>query len=138
MSLFVDTGVFFAAYSKKDVHHSNAVELMEWGMRGKGGTMYTSDYIFDETVTLARVKTHDSEISIKIGQMIKDSPRINLLKIDEDIFNMAWAIFEKYCQKGLSFTDCTSIAIVKSHKIDTIFSFDAHFDGIINKMSKLP
>ena len=138
MSLFVDTGVFFAAYSKNDVHHSDAVELIEWGMRGKGGVIYTSDYIFDETVTLARVKTHNSEVPIKIGQMIKDSPRINLLKVDEDIFNMAWDIFEKYCQKGLSFTDCTSIAIVKSYKIDTIFSFDAHFDGIINKMSKLP
>lgn len=134
----MDTGVFFAAYSKKDVHHSNAVELMEWGMRGKGGTMYTSDYIFDETVTLTRVKTHDSEISIKMGQMIKNSPRINLLKVDEDIFNTAWTIYEKYCKKGLSFTDCTSIAIVKFHKINTIFSFDTHFDGIISKMSKLP
>ena len=137
MSLFVDTGVFFAAYSKNDVHHCDAVELMEWGMHGKGGVIYTSDYIFDETVTLARVKTHNSEVPIQIGRMIKESPRIKLLKVDENVFNMAWDIFKIYCQKGLSFTDCTSIAIIKSHKIDTIFSFDAHFDGIINKMSNL-
>lgn len=133
----MDTGIFFAAFSKNDTHHVEAVGLLECALLGKCGTIYSSDYIFDETVTLARVRTHNYEITSKIGDMIKNSSRIRLLRVDEDIFNKAWDIFGKYHNKELSFTDCTSIALVKTQKIDMIFSFDLHFDGILNRINSI-
>ena len=133
MSIFVDSCVFFAMYSKNDVHHAEAVRLLEFALSGRGGTVYTSDYVFDETVTLARVRTHNAEIPLTIGKAIIESPRVIMLKVDDDVFNQSWDIFSEYCSKGLSFTDCSSIALVKTHGIDTIFSFDSHFDGIINR-----
>ena len=133
MSIFVDSCVFFAVYSKNDVHHAEAVRLLEFALSGRGGTVYTSDYVFDETVTLARVRTHNAEIPLTIGEAIIESNRVIMLKVDDDVFNQSWDTFREYCGKGLSFTDCSSIAIVKMHKIDTIFSFDSHFDGIINR-----
>ncbi|MDF1533551.1 MAG: PIN domain-containing protein [Methanosarcinaceae archaeon] len=133
MSIFVDSCIFFAMYSKNDVHHDEAVRLLEFALSGKGGTIYTSDYVFDETVTLARVRTHNAEIPLMIGKAIIDSPRVIMLKVDDEVFNQSWDIFNEYCSKGLSFTDCSSIAFVKTYEIDTIFSFDSHFDGIINR-----
>ena len=133
MSIFVDSCVFFAMYSKNDAYHAEAVRLLEFALSGRGGTLYTSDYVFDETVTLARVRTHNAEIALTIGKAIIGSNRVLMLKVDDDVFNQSWDIFCEYCNKGLSFTDCSSIALVKTHGIDTIFSFDSHFDGIINR-----
>ena len=39
----------------------------------------------------------------------------------------AWEIFVQYEDKGFSFTDCTSFAIMERLKIDTAFVFDDHF-----------
>jgi predicted nucleic acid-binding protein len=131
LSLFVDTSVFFAAFSKNDALHADAVSLLEWALQGEGGTIYTSDYVFDETVTLVRVRTHNSEMALKIGQMVKDSSRVIMLRVDEDIFEKAWDVFREYCCRGLSFTDCTSVALVREHRIGRVLSFDAHFEGIV-------
>lgn len=130
MSLFLDTSVFFGAFSQNDAQHADAVCLLEWALKGEGGTLYTSDYVFDETVTLARVRTHNSETALKIGQMIKDSSRVIMLRVDEGIFEKAWGIFREYCSSGLSFTDCTTVALVREHGIDRVLGFDAHFEGI--------
>ncbi len=133
MSIFIDSCVFFGVNSKNDAHHAEAVRLLKFALSGRGGTVYTSDYVFDETVTLARVRTKSAEIPLTIGKAIIESPRVILLRVDEEVFNKSWDIFNEYCSRGLSFTDCTSIALVKTYDIDTILSFDSHFDGIINR-----
>jgi len=119
--------------SKNDAHHAEAVRLLQLALSGRVGTVYTSDYVFDETVTLARVRTRDAEIPLTIGKAIIQSSRVILLRVDEGVFNKSRDIFNEFCSRGLSFTDCTSIALVKTYDIDTILSFDSHFDGIINR-----
>ena len=38
-----------------------------------------------------------------------------------------WGIFEQYEDKGFSFTDCTSFALMERLEINTAFVFDDHF-----------
>ena len=111
----MDTGIFFAAFSKNDTHHVEAVGLLECALLGKCGAIYSSDYIFDETVTLTRVRTHNYEITSKIGDMIKNSSRIRLLRVDKDIFNKAWDIFGKLDLAGLGYSgrDITKAMVEK-------------------------
>jgi predicted nucleic acid-binding protein len=85
--------------SKNDAHHAEAVRLLQLALSGRGGTVYTSDYVFDETVTLARVRTWNAEIPLTIGKAIIESPRVLLLRVDEEIFNKSWDIFNEYCSR---------------------------------------
>jgi predicted nucleic acid-binding protein len=55
--------------------------------------------------------------------------------VGSDDFKEAWRLFPQYADRGLSFTDCTSIALLKTRGIESIVSFDADFDGIAPRIS---
>ena len=131
MSVFIDSGIFFGAYSKDDEHHNEAIKLLEQALGGDFGTVFTSDYIFDETVTLVMVKSKDVSVAICIGEAILASDRIKVLPVKSDIFDEAWQIFGQYGDKHFTFTDCTSIALIKKYKIDSVLSLDAEFNGVL-------
>jgi len=134
--IFVDTGIFIAYVNKKDVNHERSVQLLEDVMRGKYGRAYTSDYVFDEAVTFSLMKTKDVRKALNVGRLIlgdKEFPRFTeILFVDMNVFNTAWEIFLKYHK--LSFTDCTSIALMTEYEIKHIASFNSDFDGIVTRV----
>jgi len=138
MSVFVDTGVFVAFHNTRDVNHGRAVEIVREIVEGGLGTAYASDYIFDEAVTVALVRTGRPEIALSVGGMILGeftAPFLVILRVDGEIFDEAWRLFPRHAERGLSFTDCTSIALIKARGIESIVSFDGDFDGIMPRLS---
>jgi len=134
LAVLIDTGIFVAARNKSDINHERAVDLLRRSLKGEYGTMYTSDYIFDEAVTVALVRTRRPEIAIDIGNFIISSRKLRVLYVDRTVFMSAWKIFNEYASRGLSFTDATSIAFMRKYEIDYIMSFDRHFDGIVPRI----
>jgi len=135
MSIFVDTNIFVAARNKRDINHQRAVELLEMALRGRYGRAFTSDYVFDEAVTVALKRTGRADIAIRTGQLILiSSPRIALLNVDDEVFKSAWEKFQKLAERGLSFTDCTILALMERHGIDYLMSFDEQFDGLVKRI----
>ena len=57
MSIFLDTGVFVAFHSQRDDNHQRAKELIMGVVGDEFGAAYTSDYVFDEAVTRALMRT---------------------------------------------------------------------------------
>ncbi len=135
MAAFIDTGVFVAARNRSDVNHERAVSLLRRALAGEYGALYTSDYVFNEAVTVALVRTGRPEVAIDVGNFIMSSRRLRLLYVDRAAFADAWRIFNRYAERRLSFTDATSIALMRRHGIDHIISFDRHFDGIVPRIS---
>lgn len=138
MTVLLDTGIFVGFHNSRDMNHQRALELMRGVTEGEFGAPYTSDFIFDEAVTVSLVRTGRPDIVRTVGGMILGEitePFLTLLRVSENEFNQAWSLFNRYADRGLSFTDCTSIALLKTRKIDAIISFDADFDGIAQRIS---
>ena len=138
MSVFIDSGIFTAFHNAMDSNNGRAVELMREIVSGGLGSAYTSDYIFDEAVTLALTRTRRPEIALSVGRMIlgeHTKPFLVVLRVKGEAFREAWDLFPRYAERGLSFTDCTSIALVRMRNVKSIISFDADFDGIIPRIS---
>ena len=135
MGVFIDTGIFVAARNSRDINHKKAKSLLRKALLGEWGEVFTSSYIFDEAVTLALVRTKRPEIAVDIGNFILSSTTIRMLFVDKETFRLAWKIFRNYADRRLSFTDATSIALMRLHKIGYIMSFDRHFDGIVSRIS---
>ena len=120
MSVLIDTGVFVALSNSRDVNHNRAKEMIEECVGGKFGRPYLSDYIFDETLTTAFVRTKNHKKSVELGEFIFGS-EIDLIRIDEQTFQKAWEIFK---ESKLSFTDCSSLALMRSYGINKLMTFD--------------
>ena len=138
MGVFLDTGIFVAFHNTRDTNHTRALELIRALVEGGLGTAYTSDYIFDEAVTVALVRTGRPENALAVGRMILGeitAPFLAILRVGEDDFKKAWKLFSQHADRGLSFTDCTSIALLRTGGIESIVSFDTDFDGIVPRIS---
>ena len=99
---------------------------------------FTSDYIFDEAVTVALARTGRADVAKSVGQLILGDGYDTLFSLyftGEQVFNEAWKLFGIYSKRGLSFTDTVSLALIEMHGLDAILSFDSDFDGIVPRIS---
>ena len=137
MSIIIDTGIFVAFHNRRDENHERAKQLIKSAAAGEYGLSYTSDYIFDEAVTLAAIRTRRQDIASSLGKMIlgEGVPKFLLmLRVNDHAFKEAWGIFKKTDGK-LSFTDCTTIALSKIYGAGSVMSFDSDFDGLLHRVS---
>ena len=134
MSVFVDTGIFVAAINIADENHGRAKELMERAMKGEFGAIYTSDYVVDEAVTATLARTKKFGAAVEVGEYILGSPRIKKLRVSGDVFDAAWERFKSLGKRPISFTDCTSLALMEKSGIERIASFDSGFDGLVERV----
>lgn len=134
MAIFIDTSVLVAARNVDDKNHVRAKELMKSMLRGEHGEIYTSDYVVDEAVTLMLRRTKRIELAINIGEYILRSPRVRKLRVSEEVFDAAWEKFKSLGERLMSFTDCTSLALMEKSGVRSIASFDSGFDGLVSRI----
>ena len=133
MPVFVDTGAFLAYRNQKDRYHEIALKLFREALKGKYGQIYTSDYIYDEALTLALTRTNNIAVAIDMAGVIL-SPRIKMVFIDAQLLERSTKTFKQYYGKNLSFTDAVSIEIMNELDIEKYFGFDSHFNGIVEQV----
>lgn len=120
--IFTDTGAWYAYFDEDDAHHDAAVQFI----KALTVPLATSTYVFDELVTLTKAHLGQQE-AVRCGDLLRREQIAKLLRIEEADEQRAWEIFVGYNDKGFSFTDCTSFAIMERLNITTAFAFDKHF-----------
>jgi len=135
MSVIVDTGVCYAHHDADAPRYDTARAAIRRVLAGEYGQPFVSEYIFDETVTLTRARTGRYADARRVGDHL-DGPSspFELLVVDEQIFDRARDVFDRYDDHDLSFTDATTIALAEDREIDHVLAFDDDFDGIVNRL----
>ena len=76
--LFVDTSAWFASVNRADPDHERVANAL----RGFRGRLLTSNFIFDETVTLCFYRL-GHEAAISIGETLRQSAHVELIRSEE-------------------------------------------------------
>lgn len=134
MAVFVDTGVFVALRNADDELHERSKELVKRALKGEFGRIYTSDYVIDEAITVALVRTRRHDLAVDIGEFILGSPRITKLWTMKEAFDAAWEKFKMFKDRPMSFSDCVTLALMQRNRIKQIMSFDSDFDGLAQRI----
>lgn len=120
--IFVDTGAWFSRYVREDADHAAAVAWFS-NLTDK---LVTTDYVVDELLTLLKVRGH-AGIAFAVGGAFLAGQACQLEFVQPSDVAKAWAIFSQRRDKGWSFTDCTSLAVMQRLEITTACAFDDHF-----------
>jgi len=124
LKVFIDTSAFCALTVPKDQFNSTA-KIIYKQIQDKKSYIYSSDYVLDEVYTLLKTRSNHA-VSVRFMEEIQKS-HIVILRITEDIEEAAKTIFRQLSDKRLSFTDCTSFALINHFDIEAVFAFDEHF-----------
>lgn len=127
MRLFVDTSAFIALEDRSDRLHAQARAFYE--RLTVSDRLHSSNFVIDETITRLRY-TVGHRAAVHFAEAILASRIFKLLYIDADLEAAALRVLRKFKDKKLSFTDCTSVAIVQQERLDGVFAFDEDFSAM--------
>ena len=119
---FVDTGAWYALIDRNDPDHP-AVRSALQTYRNR---LITSNYIFDETLTLLRYRL-GWRFAKLFGEQLRNGHLAQLVRISANDEREAWVIFSRYDDKTFSFTDCTSFALMRRLRLDKAIAIDNDF-----------
>jgi predicted nucleic acid-binding protein len=123
--VFVDTSAWYALFSRTDRGHAAVAKAFSQARKGQL-TLVTSHDVLDETLTLARMRAGHS-LALALGEAIWQRRGAELLGVDDATRDAAWSIFRKHADQDLSFTDCTSAALMRARGIEVALTLDRHF-----------
>lgn len=123
MSIFVDTGAWYAVADRSDRHHAAAAGY--FADRAPAGDLVTSDLVVAETWTL--LSSHLGRAAALVFWETLRDLSVPVLTLEPSDLEAAWRIVQAYADQDFSLTDCTSFALMERRGIEEAFAFDAHF-----------
>ncbi|MCP3960227.1 MAG: PIN domain-containing protein [bacterium] len=124
--LLVDSSAWIALLDSSDSLHSRALEFWRTSLKDRRRFL-TSDYVLDESYTFLRRRRNGMAMAIALHDRVLSSQLVEVAEIDEGLRSHAWEIFVGYEDKVLSFTDCTSFALMRERRLLDAFTFDDDF-----------
>lgn len=120
--VFVDTGAWFAFANRKDPQHADVGDAL----RAFSGRIVTSNYVFDETLSLCRYRLGRRAARV-VGSVLRDPDEVDLVRLGIADEEAAWKLFRDRGDQRYSFTDCTSFVLMRRLAIPTALALDSDF-----------
>jgi len=124
-SAFLDTGYLLALELANDQHHAAAVAHWE-GIKAAPPPLVTTSFVFAEMVTFLNSRGFHAR-AVQVGTWLIDSALVEIVHVDEPLFQDAWAYFREHQDKRYSLADCVSFVLMERRQIATALAFDHHF-----------
>lgn len=133
MTIFLDTGVLVAAVNTGDRLHARSVAVLERVADGAWGSALTSDLVLVEGLTFLRSRVRHPKAETLFARLIVggETERIvqHVLKVHGSRFQASLELFQRTFDRGLSFTDCSSLVLMRAFHIPRVATFDRGFRG---------
>ena len=125
-TVFLDTSALKALFDFSDEFHIKAAKYLDQVKKEKL-KMITSNFILDEAYTLIRARM-GKKAALQFRQdLINSISVLKVLRITIKDEKKAWGYFTKLPGRGVSFTDCSSFALMKRLNLKKAFAFDQDF-----------
>jgi predicted nucleic acid-binding protein len=130
--VFIDTWGWLAFGHRRDPHHEEVRTYIERATEEQV-PLYTTEYVLDETITLVFRREHFEEARAFIGGLLQavETGELRMERITSQRFEAAWTLRQKFQDKpDISFTDLTSMAVMRELELTRVLTGDAHFEHV--------
>jgi len=129
-AVFYDTWAFLALADSRDGAHAEAVTADRW-LERSGFVAVTSDQVFGETLTAVHAAVGSAAAITLMDTIVAgvEGGTLTLVELNRERRDASVATFRRLAPREprLSFTDCTSFAVMRELGIRHAFTADAHF-----------
>lgn len=133
-SIFIDSNFFIALYNKEDALYNKA-QLLSKKIKENRINVYTSNFIFLETVTVLSQRS-GRKAAIAAGKKLLMIDYYTLVNVNEGLQHHSWLVFQEIKKKNMSFVDCSTLAVMRYIGIKKLLTFDTEdFAGLRRKYS---
>ena len=123
--VFLDTGYLIALEASDDQDH--AAGRRHWrAFSGRLPPLLTTSLVFAEVVTFFNARGQHAK-AVELGNMLLESPAVELVHADESLLLSAWDWFQQYSDKSFSLADCASFVVMRQRGLERALTFDRHF-----------
>ena len=85
--------------------------------------LYTSNYVVDEVLTFLLYEA-GPRVALEMLTLLRSSPTLRILRVTEEVEAEADRHFRRFAPSRVSYTDCTTKALMDRESIRAAFSFD--------------
>ena len=139
-AVFIDTWGWLALGHRLDARHRE-IKAFYQALQEGDSLCYTTDYVIDETITLL-FRREIFEEAIRFMEGIFQSAaeqRLIIERVTSERFSSAWKLRKQLQDKPkISFTDLTSMVIMKDKGIKRVLTEDEHFIQVGMGFQKVP
>lgn len=134
--IFVDTSALIALSISSEEYHEDCKGKYEEYKR-VNALFFTNHLVLSEFYTriLTAFGKHFLLKAIEMMNKLRDEGKIRIFLIDAALIKNSEDAMIKFAEHKLSFTDASIYALVKSFKLDEIFTIDAGFKKVGLKTS---
>ncbi len=119
---FVDTFYVVALVNERDEYHEKANELVEF--YDKQPLLVTDAVLLEIGNSLAR---NYKTAVIEIFEEFFVTKEIEIVRLDETLFNKAFELYKTHADKSWGMVDCISFIVMREHEISDALTCDRHF-----------
>ncbi|HJZ05965.1 hypothetical protein A2634_01340 [Candidatus Amesbacteria bacterium RIFCSPHIGHO2_01_FULL_48_32] len=124
--IFLDTGWFKAELDERDGHHLRAKNIFR-RIKKERLVMVTTNFVLDESFTLIKDKCGVFRAKRLFGFLTKFPEKFGIERVTLEDERRVWDWFW-HDWRELSYTDCTSFAVMERLGIEKVATFDEHFE----------
>ncbi|MCY7347236.1 MAG: PIN domain-containing protein [Pyrinomonadaceae bacterium] len=119
---FVDTFYIVALVNRRDEFHEKANELV---LEYDNQPLLTTDAVLLEVGNSLARNNKEKAIEI-IGEFLAGDA-IEIVRLDESLFNKAFELYKDHQDKSWGLVDCVSFVVMREHDISDALTCDKHF-----------
>jgi len=139
-AVLIDTWGWLALGHRRDSHHEEIKALYQQ-FRKDNVHLYTTDYVLDEVMTLIFRREGFTE-AVSFMEGIFQASReghLTIERVTSERFAAAWELRKRFHDKPkISFTDLTSMVIMRDRNIKKVLTDDDHFTHLGIDLQKVP
>lgn len=123
--VFLDASYAIALASRTDQHHARAVELASWLATAQVALTTTRPVILEIGNSLARQRYRRAAVTLL--ESIEQDARIEVISLDEGLYNRASELYKRHMDKEWGLTDCISFVLMRERGLQEALTADDHF-----------
>jgi predicted nucleic acid-binding protein len=139
-AVLIDTWGWLAIGHRRDPRHQE-IKAFYQHLRGEDARLYTTDYVLDEVTTLLfRRESFAEAVGFMEGVFqASQEGRLTIERVTSERFTAAWELRKRFQDKPkISFTDLTSMVIMRDRNIKKVLTDDDHFAYVGMDLQKVP